>query len=383
MDVLSTSSSLDEFLFLWTLTLAKMMESRVTRLLKSLLRLLHVELCPILQKLRSIMPGENSIYKPLPSAHSTRVLELQPGSGTDPIVCSLIVVPDYNYPPDYTALSYCWGSATNTTNITCDGRDFPITWNLQNALRRLRSKSKTRIVWADAICINQADTAERRQQVTIMVNIYRQARHTCIWLGDIDGDAVLAMDLIRDLAHGVYTGLYMPEDPNHWLETIQKQSYQSGTVQRSTKARPVSSSDRRWPSFERFFQRPWFKRVWVIQEALNSSKSSILCGPQQMEWNLVVAAAMLVFLSQDSDHAVVPKLRHTTSLHGVKLMAGLLRLFDEDESQFLRALDSTTRFEATDPRDKVFALLQYQMQQEEFTVLSKEDNVSGLNLVYH
>jgi hypothetical protein len=94
------------------------------------------------------------VFSVLPSVNSIRLLCLQSGVDDEPISCSLVVIDDYVSAPEYYALSYCWGDANDTTELTCNGRSFPVTKNLYAALHRLRKKAQSQLVWADAICIN-------------------------------------------------------------------------------------------------------------------------------------------------------------------------------------------------------------------------------------
>lgn len=58
-----------------------------------------------------------------------------------------------------------------------------VTPNLSAALDRLRLDTETRMLWVDALCINQVDNTERSQQVAQMGKIYSDARETIAWLG--------------------------------------------------------------------------------------------------------------------------------------------------------------------------------------------------------
>lgn len=51
-------------------------------------------------------------------------------------------------------------------SICLEGHRFDITPNLFWALLRLRHPDRERILWVDAVCINQADFEERGQQVS-------------------------------------------------------------------------------------------------------------------------------------------------------------------------------------------------------------------------
>jgi hypothetical protein len=103
-------------------------------------------------------------YTPLPAAwpdDSIRVVEIEPGSGPQGIVCRLRDVSLSNTSAKYDALSYCWGDSTKTDSITCDGRKFLITKNLRIALRRLRQKDAVVTIWIDQICIYSHRTATK------------------------------------------------------------------------------------------------------------------------------------------------------------------------------------------------------------------------------
>jgi hypothetical protein len=55
----------------------------------------------------------------------------------------------------YEALSYVWGSRFGTEPSQRDGKILLVIPNCESALRHLRLKDKTRILWVDAICIDQ------------------------------------------------------------------------------------------------------------------------------------------------------------------------------------------------------------------------------------
>src|SRR5271169_1833250 len=61
--------------------------------------------------------------------------------------------------------------------------------NLAAALRKLRDRQQERVLWPDAICINQNNWTEKGRQVPIMRDIYANARQVIVWLGEeADGD---------------------------------------------------------------------------------------------------------------------------------------------------------------------------------------------------
>lgn len=101
----------------------------------------------------------------------------------------------------YEALSYVWGNASEKTPIQINGQTLEIGPNLRLALFNLRELDKPRTLWIDAICIRQACTNERNQQVAIMGEIYRQARRTVVWLGDeVKVETKAAISMLEALA---------------------------------------------------------------------------------------------------------------------------------------------------------------------------------------
>jgi hypothetical protein len=128
-------------------------------------------------------PATSSTYHTLrQSRREFRLLKLLPGHLKDPISCELQVVSlDEN--PTYEPLSYVWGDPSVVVVAYLHNVPVNVTVNLAAALRRLRKAEGPRVLWVDALCINQEDSAERSQQVGLMQFIY-QTHHVIVWLGD-------------------------------------------------------------------------------------------------------------------------------------------------------------------------------------------------------
>lgn len=130
-----------------------------------------------------------------------RVVELHPALlETDPIECALRSLSLASKSQAiFEALSYVWGSVEDPSSINLNGYSYNITKNLEGALRQLRCKNKVRVLWVDALAINQSSIDERNKQVRMMPNIYSAARQTVIWLGPFDQTITPIFDLIKDL----------------------------------------------------------------------------------------------------------------------------------------------------------------------------------------
>lgn len=123
--------------------------------------------------------------------------------------------------------------------------------------------------WIDAICINQDDTEEKNQQVSMMGDIYTKSVTTWVWLGEHDQFSLEAFSVLQTLCtqcngadsdsleklegHEVLARLGFP-DRNSW----------------------------KWFAVFALFQRQWFRQSWAVQEATLSSHILFLCGSTLM-----------------------------------------------------------------------------------------------------
>lgn len=118
--------------------------------------------------------------------NQTRLLTIRPGNRLQDIQCSL-EISSLDSRPGYEALSYVWGDETIRVPITVDGKRLDVTENLSAALRRLRDRKGGRVMWVDAICINQEDSDEKSVQVAMMRRIYSGCTRAILWLGEYAG----------------------------------------------------------------------------------------------------------------------------------------------------------------------------------------------------
>jgi hypothetical protein len=168
-------------------------------------------------------------YSPL-SPSIIRLLRLLPsGDNLKHLRCELFEYPlqhsDKSSHP-YEALSYVWGSEDKPKSIAVNDQNLHITQNLYTALLRLQDHLCSRVIWIDAICIDQGNTKEKEHQIPLIAEIYAKARRVVVWLGEAEDDSDQALEDIRLIGEGVTARLSSP--------TISK-----------------------------LLQRSWFKRIWV------------------------------------------------------------------------------------------------------------------------
>jgi len=252
-----------------------------------------------------------------PDLNEIRLMTILPNGERSLVNCTFEHASLIN-PPEFCALSYCWGDPAVTREILINGKSCQITKNLESALRHLRAKGYSRL-WVDAICINQEDKTEKSLQLLWMGSIYRRAKEVVAWVGEEDSTSVTVMNDVASLKQVM---LFNPH-----LNIFDIVSYLS------------------------FLDRPYWRRVWIIQELALARQISIHCGGRQISWKQFMLA--LEYANSNPLFATNLALANVNNL----------KRFHRDASnikplRFLEALRRSSRAISTDPRDKIFALLE-------------------------
>lgn len=99
---------------------------------------------------------------------------------------------------EYETISYVWGHSGLPSTIRLDGHIVNIPRSSEKALRRVRLPRDVRVLWIDAICINQEDNLdEKSQQVALMSKIYRHGKRNLVYLGEDDRYVESALQSVR------------------------------------------------------------------------------------------------------------------------------------------------------------------------------------------
>lgn len=193
--------------------------------------------------------------------------------------------------PKYVALSYTWGDAKDTGQIVVDGALFEVTANLLAVLEVLvgLKELRGRPLWIDAICINQNDKDEKNSQVPLMGSIYSRATEVFAWIGpEADGsaDALGALDEYGDwwLKLREQLGDNRQSIWETWALTMIKGDYDA------LKRLLGPSLEGPTPQTLKVFERPWWHRVWVIQEVTLARAASVMCGTRFVSWKNIMEA---------------------------------------------------------------------------------------------
>jgi Heterokaryon incompatibility protein (HET) len=267
------------------------------------------------------------IYAPLhDEEQEIRLLHIAPGVATDRITTTLHVV-SMSGNPAYEALSYTWGSLTITEPILVNCTPFRATYNMASALRRLRSPESTRVVWVDAVCINQQDIRERNSQVLLMSRIYSECSSCIIWLGEEDNQSRAAFQLLQLWSQDIHY-----DDWQHLREDF--------------------------TAVDDMIKRPWWSRIWTVQEALLPQRSIILCGGQSLPWETLVLARDSVQRHENMDCCHEKYYRDEAWVHISSRFALVVDTYKNATGLDVIALANLFRGrQATDPRDKLIGLL--------------------------
>ncbi|OAG06260.1 HET-domain-containing protein, partial [Paraphaeosphaeria sporulosa] len=140
-------------------------------------------------------------YSPTPGPDYIRLLYLHPIAENPAELRGTLKFHKLNEPMVYEAISYAWGEFPKFNQvIVLDGKILKITDNLYSALMAFSRPYGVRVLWADAICINQTDTTEKSQQVALMAEIYSKANLVQVWLTLHSEAAADAMKYLKDLS---------------------------------------------------------------------------------------------------------------------------------------------------------------------------------------
>ncbi|KXJ88519.1 heterokaryon incompatibility protein-domain-containing protein [Microdochium bolleyi] len=215
---------------------------------------------------------ERYAYTPL-NHGEIRLLYSATEPNTDEVTWTLraerLLRPEGEPPLMYDALSYTWGDLGQTYPLTCGGRELQIHKNLKSALPYLARRESSLPIWIDAVCINQADDAEKAVQISMMHQIYRQAEMVWIWLGALQiGPEVLAL-LQKLIAIG-------PE-----LASVYRLGNTCDPIELGLPAvdAPI------WQQVAEIICNKWYDRLWIVQEAALPRTVRFLCGATAIPWD--------------------------------------------------------------------------------------------------
>ncbi|KAL2135708.1 hypothetical protein VTI74DRAFT_7225 [Chaetomium olivicolor] len=302
--------------------------------------------------------------------------------------------------PKYHALSYVWGLPAPTHPLTVSGHALQVPHNLHAALSRLARQRFEGRLWIDALCINQRDTAEKNWQVGMMSTVYRMAEGVVVWLGEDDeyglGGRGLRMagelgalfkgHVRRYAGNGNVDGRMDGARIEGFVRTVREFVVTRGWMGERVKGDGTVGFD-----FEAiwkvFAERPWWRRVWILQEVVLARQAVMLCGadPEQntpVAWDDVRECIrlfewMVLYPSTAPEHHrlyeilgdIYPNVSHLALVSDGyrRSLEEASKTADSSEDGGMSLLDTIiwtslalapgSSIQATDPRDRIYGLL--------------------------
>ncbi|OHE97089.1 hypothetical protein CORC01_07530 [Colletotrichum orchidophilum] len=306
----------------------------------------------------------STIYAPLVHPDAIRVLILYPAVRHDAeIQCRLLsteISTCQELNESYVALSYVWGDLSDPQLVQVNGQGVYIGSNLSEALRHLRRRDRPIRLWADALCINQYDIAERNHQVHQMRNIYSSAFETIIYLGSDDG------------SNTTFSAWNFLERKSEWA--LDKNGNEDFKLPSALEENTIHFRGDLADVEISVLKQSWFLRVWVLQEVVVSRKVSVQCGHRRIPWN---DFCKIILLNQRYHDRYGYSLRAADRVNIVRDMFQARCAYQESHdmahlrpswhtsvtnyggrsAHIIDMLVRARQLEASDPRDKIFALL--------------------------
>jgi hypothetical protein len=274
------------------------------------------------QKFKGIEPADNPgfVYDKLEGLRDFRLLQLKPAPQHDAPICVELQLSNLDKPDEYEALSYCWGARSASTQqpslegksfsmrknlyqalsyfwdrrsaetqrqVLVDGKPFSVRENLYQALVQLRHPRTSRLLYIDAICLDQGNTLEKNIQVPLMRDIYKEAKRVLCWLGPStdtteEGFRVFSLflkDKLVDQAQQLQTRATLSQvllklngDKRYETMDLDEELSEAGLWEQLEQAKLSLEA------MHAILDRDWWYRVWVIQEFYFAKQVNLMCG---------------------------------------------------------------------------------------------------------
>ncbi|KAI1418037.1 HET-domain-containing protein [Hypoxylon sp. FL1857] len=311
-------------------------------------------------------------YNSLPASGWFRILIIEPSDDSDhPISCKIQHRP-ITSDIGYDALSYTWGEEEPECRIFIDNKLFWIRKNLNTALQVVRRKEKELLLWVDAICINQDDETERDYQVRQMNDIFAKANLVRVWLGEATDGSDRGVDVLCEF-HSTVDAAWK----GSWARigsTVRKKDrldaskisdyFINSRDHFDAYYEPIMPLLKDPQSMEDLDQavlllcRPWWKRMWTLQESVLCKQVVCHCGSKSFPLDYFYTLAYFIYFSANFGSWPGLLADSTVSLREAWRIADLRdHISKNGRISLLLALDSSWNRRASDPKDKVIGLL--------------------------
>lgn len=292
-------------------------------------------------------------HQPLEHADSIRILELVRFDPSKGQLLGRLITTRLTHRPNFIAMSHVWGiGSLNKSILLADELSQPISEALFNGLKELSSRADNILVWVDLICIRQGDLQEKEQQISLMGRIYSQAREVVAWLGDAHSGIGTGIKLLRVL------GELEDEEPgsnNQHNQTEFRRLFQELAEDISVDSLENLFDFRNvaWQGAISLVQRPWFSRLWVVQEVALSRDLEILCGRYTISGTSFFRAVRII-----STFVTYPPRPLLPAFHNAQKLGALRAQLSSTQCySYLNLAHELSEWDCFDDRDRLHALM--------------------------
>jgi hypothetical protein len=300
---------------------------------------------------RTMETQEHYIYEKL-NPREIRLLEISPGKDDMPLE-GIIHHVSMDSRETFWAISYVWGAAPTTIlpfHFKTTSGIIPITASLHSALRAIRKKEASTLLWADAISINQADSVEKSIQIRLLRPIFQLAERVIAWIGNEGDNSYEAIEALKQIKGSSQASKISSCE-------INLASVPSGGAKNDS----PSLTDQNLEGIERLLERSWFRRIWIVQEVVVSSKIFLVCGRSEISWDDFFEALEICegHLNPEDCKDNSRSVRNFPCVGPVYALGKTRRKFKNERRRYtlLELLELFAHTKATQERDKLFALL--------------------------
>ncbi|KAH7220283.1 heterokaryon incompatibility protein-domain-containing protein [Fusarium oxysporum] len=300
-------------------------------------------------------------YSPLPSNGWFRLLSILPSHDeTSDISCELHHH-ELSTCPQYEAISYTWGNEDARERLLVNGTVFKVRPNLHAALRAFRQPHEAKLIWVDAVCINQQDQGERNRQVLQMNQIYSQAQVVDVWLGTANTTSDAGVAFLTTFYTLVYHDTNYQQSPSRDARTAS--IYPDSTPFHEFYAPILKLLDEPplltvFNHAVAFLANSWWRRIWTLQESVLCPNVICWSGSKTFPFEYLLGLSHFLYHLVDHD-AYKGALAHRDMTLGALMLVEYLRkdMVAHRGIGLTMALYSTWNRASSDPRDKVIGLL--------------------------
>lgn len=321
----------------------------------------------VLQSDKSVMKPDEGSRFPYKSLNTTiRLLRISRRENSSELVGQLDTFSlDSPNCPKFMTVSYVWGApAIYCKAITLNEHHFPVLESLYPLLELISNPqefSHRQWWWIDSICINQNDVEERNLQVQLMGRIYTQATKTIVWLGERSQDSDKAIDFL-------------------WFLQKKRWEFDNKDEIDRTKFRELRDSKFRadWQAVDNLLLRPWWRRVWTLQEFIISPELDFYYGTKKMRRSAFKSAMYAIWLAGGSDGKLISYRAFESGWNRRRMHMWYESI---GEMPLIAMIAYVGDSHATDQRDRIYSLLGL-ARSRDAGLVPRPDYTSGVNQVY-